>query len=523
MTIILGIETPRIFTPSRRELTSETTHGYACIAFAEDVLEVKLFPWQKWLLLHALELDESGLYRFSTVIVEVARQNGKTLLMTILALWHIYALDSRTVIGTAQDLTRAEDAWAEAVEWAETNEELEPLIAGTPGSHRSGINKGHPKVLTLDSGCEYRVATASRRGGRGFTGDLVLLDELREHQTWDAWAAVTKTMMARPKAQTWAFSNAGDSCSVVLRYLRAQSHRDLGWPDGDEDAEILGDVDPVVAELLEHVGGVATGWFEWSTPPNAHRTDLAALAQANPSKDHVKVTPNCVTERKLIHALATDPPTVFDMECMCRWVSISNGGPFPEGKWVTTIDAEAKPAKDARSAVCIEVSGGNRERAYVARAAMGDSDEPVVGIWEDQPGTDWVVPWLQSNHMGYSVIVLRSGSGTPALSLLDEIEAAGLPIEKWSSADVSAAHGQMFDAVRDGKICHLPHPGLDMAATSAAIKVQGAGGWIVDSKNSPSDTAPLMAVMGSVWGLAHLPDERPSIYSGPQGADVLVV
>jgi hypothetical protein len=56
--MILGFETPRIFTPPRRELTEETTHGFACIAFAEEVLEVKLFPWQRWLLLHALELDE---------------------------------------------------------------------------------------------------------------------------------------------------------------------------------------------------------------------------------------------------------------------------------------------------------------------------------------------------------------------------------------------------------------------------------------------------------------------------------
>jgi hypothetical protein len=59
--MILGYETPRIFTPPRRELTPETTHGFACIAFAEEVLEVKLFPWQRWLLLHALELDEATL------------------------------------------------------------------------------------------------------------------------------------------------------------------------------------------------------------------------------------------------------------------------------------------------------------------------------------------------------------------------------------------------------------------------------------------------------------------------------
>jgi hypothetical protein len=521
--VILGCETPRIFTPPRRELTPDTTHGFACIAFAEEVLGIQLFPWQKWLLIHGLELSDDGLYRFRTVVVEVARQNGKSLLLVVLALWHIYALDSKKVIATAQDLSRAEESWEEAVEWAMSNEELEPLIDGTGDKERAGVKRGHPKRLILDNGCEYRVASASRRGGRGFSGDLILLDELQEHQSWDSWAAVTKTAMARPKAQTWAFSNAGDALSVVLRHLRAKSHRDLGWPDGDADADVLEAPEPGLAQLLEDVGQVATGFFEWSAPLNAVRTDMAALAQANPAMNHIDVVPDCVTERALIHALNEDPPSVFDKECMCRWVAHSDGGPFPEGCWVDTQDDKATPAPGARSAICIEVSSGQRERTYIARAALDCNAEPVLGIWADQAGSDWVVDWLTANRDGYAVVVLRSGAGTPALSLLDQIEAAQLPLEPWSAADVSAAHGLMFDNIRDGKARHRSHPGLDMAATSAAIKVQAGGGWIIDPRNSPSDVAPLMAAMGAVWGLGHLPDDRPSIYSGDEGVAVLVL
>jgi hypothetical protein len=515
--MILGCETPRIYTPPRRELTPDTTHGFAAIAFAEEVLELKLFPWQKWLLLHALELNEDGLYRFRTVVVEVARQSGKTLVMLILALWHIYALDSRMVIGTAQDLSRSEKSWAEAVEYATENDELAPLV--------EDIKRGHPKVLTLISGCEYRVAAASRRGGRGFSGDLVLMDELREHQSWDSWAAVVNTMNARPKAQAWAFSNAGDVLSVVLRYLRACAHRDLGWPDGDADAEVLTLVEDEVQDgaPISDVGDEFLGWFEWSAPPHAARSDRQVWAQANPSMNHTEVTENCITERAIAAALRTSPPHVFDMECMCRWVSLADGGPFPEGAWQDTLDAKAAPADGARSAICVEVSGGKRERGYIARAAMDDDDHPVFGIWEDRQGTDWVLPWLLEHRPRYNTIVLRSGAGTPALSLWDSIEAAGLPLEKWAAADVSAAHGQMFDRLRDKQTKHLPHPGLDMAATSAAIKIQAGGGWIIDPAKSPCDTAPLTAALGAVWGLAHLPDDRPSIYSGEDGVDVLIL
>jgi hypothetical protein len=439
-----------------------------------------------------------------------------------LALWHIYALDSREVIATAQDLSRAEESWEDAVEWAMNNDELEPLIAGTGDRDRAGVKRGHPKRLILDSGCEYRVASSSRRGGRGFSGDLILMDELQEHQSWDSWAAVTKTTMARPRAQVWAFSNAGDLLSVVMRHLRTKAHRDLGWPDGDADKDILDEPDPAIAELLESVGQVATGFFEWSAPPHSARTDIAALAQANPSMNHTDIVPDCVTERALIHALAEDPATVFDKECRCIWVATSDGGPFPSESWSDTSDTASKAAPNSPSTVCLEIPG-DRTRAYLTRATLDVDGKPVVGVWQDQPGTDWVIPFLQKNRRRYNLIVLRVGGGVPASSFANEIEEAELPWEKWTHAEVAAGFGQVYDHLRDRTLRHLPHPALDAAATSAATKDHPDGGKVIDAAKSPTDTAPLTALIGAVWGLGHLPDDRPSIYSMADGPEVLVL
>lgn len=66
-----GVTLPRIFTPPLRPLTKETSNGFAVIAFAEIMLHVHLYPWQQWLLVHALELLEDGSYRFRKVIVLV--------------------------------------------------------------------------------------------------------------------------------------------------------------------------------------------------------------------------------------------------------------------------------------------------------------------------------------------------------------------------------------------------------------------------------------------------------------------
>ena len=495
---ILGCEVPRIYTKPLRPLTAETSHGYACIKFAEG-LGYRLFPWQRWLLVHALELDpdDERLYRFRTVVCEVARQSGKSFAMLLVALWHIYAKDSRTVLGTAQDLSTSEKTWAEAVAIAESDEELSALI--------EQVVRGHPKSLKLITGPEYRVATASRRGGRGFSADLILLDELREHQSWDSWAATTKTMMARPRAQAWAFSNAGDSMSVVLRYLRAQAHRELGWPDGDGDKEVLGDLAAELEEL-EGAADFPVGWFEWSASPNARRTDRDAWAQANPSLNHTEVTEDCVTERALLHSLRTDPPHIFEVECLCRWTSMADAGPWPEGSWFDTLHNMARPVGGSRQVVAIDVSW-NRSRTFIARCGHDAEGVPVVGIEEDRPGTDWVVPWLIAHRDSFEGVVIQSNAA-PVSSLLPDIEnahlpdgrAAGLPVISWKGIDLSAATGMLFDRLEARKIRHLTHPGLDAAATSAAVKVLGAGGWVIDRAKSVTDAAPLIAVIGAVWG-----------------------
>ena len=55
-----GSETPRVWTPPLRKLTPKTSAGFECIDFAESVLGIRLFPWQKWTLIHALELLPDG-------------------------------------------------------------------------------------------------------------------------------------------------------------------------------------------------------------------------------------------------------------------------------------------------------------------------------------------------------------------------------------------------------------------------------------------------------------------------------
>jgi hypothetical protein len=519
---VLGRTEPRIFTPPLDEnlyhgkpfnqsdtglpvrdgdLDPLRTHGYAAVKFATDLLHMSLFPWQIWLLIHALELitDDNGndVYRFRIVIVCAARQNGKTVIEIVLALWHLFALGSRTVIGTAQDLSKADDTWKEAVAWAESDEDLSEYI------DPSGIFMGHPKTFTLTTGCEYRVASATRRGGRGFSGDVILLDELREHQNWESWSAVTNTMNARPLGQAWAFSNAGDATSVVLRYQRALAHRDLDWPDGEQEFDgVLDDIDAELAAMLESATDLKPGWFEWSAPLHAKRNDLNALAQANPSMNHTEVTGNCPTKRTLYAALASNPAYEYETEVMCRWATMGVGGPFPEGSWEQTLNDSARAADRSKKVVCVEVSS-RRSQTYIARAGLNDEHAVVVAMRYDEPGTDWVPERLVAEKDITEAVVVRTEAGSPSMTLFEQLqrELPYMQIMEWRSADVDVAHGQMFDRLRDRTIEHQTHTGMDAAATSAVTALKPGGGFRIDIKRSPTDVAPLYAAIGAVWGL----------------------
>ncbi|MFQ8870388.1 MAG: hypothetical protein ACLR7M_05595, partial [Varibaculum timonense] len=112
---VFGVTEPRIWTRPLRPLTPETTLGFDVIDFAKEILRVELLPWQKWALVHMLEIKENGEYRFRRVLIEVARQNGKTTLAVILVLWRMYVDHSSYVLGTAQNLDTSRETWLEAV------------------------------------------------------------------------------------------------------------------------------------------------------------------------------------------------------------------------------------------------------------------------------------------------------------------------------------------------------------------------------------------------------------------------
>lgn len=470
----LGRETPRVFTPPLRRLTPKTSAGFACVVFAEEVLGIALYPWQRWLLIHALELLPDGSYRYRTIVLLVARQNGKSTLMQVLSLWCMFIAGAPLVIGTAQNLDIAEEQWQGAVDMAESVPELAAEIAKVDKTNGK-------KALRLLSGERYKVAAASRRGGRGLSGDLVLLDELREHQNWDAWGAVTKTTMARALALIFAASNAGDRSSVVLGALRRMAHTVLGNPDR---------LDLTAAPPAEdEEDGDTLGIFEWSAPPGCDIWDRDGWAQANPSLGYG------ITERAIASAARTDPEAVFRTEVLCQWVDDLTERIIPEPSWRACERLGHQPAKGLRYALDVDQNARGEQWATVA-CSDGSHIELVTPV-DIGPGTGWVVAACVAQKHQFGELVV-AGDG-PASALVPDLEKAGVKVRKVSAEEFAGASMQFYEAVVQGAVRHLDQPALNVAVASVARRDVGDGKWRWSRKRSSADVAPLCAVTLAKW------------------------
>lgn len=496
---LLGSEQPRIATPPLRKLNRYTSLGYEVADFAREVLGVDLLPWQRRALIRGMELLPDGSFRFRTVLILVARQNGKSMLSTVLALYFMLVRRSELVLGTAQDLDTSEETWQNAVDLVESLPEV-----ARHKRHVSRVNG--QKSLQMTDGQRYKVKSANRKASRGMSADLILLDELREHQTWDAWGAVTKTTMARPDAQVWAFSNAGDATSVVLRYLRKLAHQQVGDPDGINKVENA-------SQLLESEGESdlaesddSLALLEWSAEPSSATDNRAQWAQANPALGHM------ITERTVTSAMRTDPERVFRTEVLCQWPAGAATGPFPAGAWEECFDEDSEIAPDSSVSVAMDVSW-DRKATYIAVAGWRDDGLPHVEVVAAGSGTDWAAPWLASPERHESIRGCRpalQARGAPVSNLIRPLREAGVEVTEWQGADLGRATGTIYDRVAAHRLRHRGQPPLDAAAITAVTKSAGDGTWW-DRRNSPNDAAPMVAITAALFYLGVEFDDEPMV------------
>ncbi|MDG4821273.1 hypothetical protein O7635_05325 [Asanoa sp. WMMD1127] len=172
-------------------LTPETSYGFAADTFAREILLAPLDPWERYVAIHGGELLPDGSPRFATVLVLVARQNGKTHLLVVLTLFWLFIERIELILGTSTKLDYAKESWLKAAKLARRIPELAAEIPS-----RGGIRKtnGEQEMVVSAEGdaddpdaVRYKIAASNNEGGRSLSVGRLILDELREHTDYSAW------------------------------------------------------------------------------------------------------------------------------------------------------------------------------------------------------------------------------------------------------------------------------------------------------------------------------------------------
>lgn len=484
---VLGSTYPRLFTPPLVtgapgpcgcgcSLTPQTSLGFDVDDFARNILRHPLDPWQRYLVIHAMEID-GGRPRFRQVLVLVARQNGKTELLVILTLYWLYVDRVKLVLGTSTNLDYARESWEKAVARAEDTPELASEIM------HNGIRRanGEQTLTTVWNG-RYKIAASNRKGGRSLTIDRLVMDELREHHDWDAYNAAVPATNAVNDAQVWMITNQGDDKSVVLNSLRDQA---------------LEAIDPRL------------GIFEWSSPEGMAATDIEALAMANPNLGRRISLDAVMGDAMRAQAAGGQQLASFLTEVHCRRVPQLDPAVDMEAWEACKGNPSLEELRD-RVALCVDVSLDELHASLYAAAVDGEKVRvDFVREWYGQTAVremtaelPALVAQIQPRILGW----FPSGPAASAAAAL--VEREGWPpddveMEPIKGAATAVCMG-FAEQVRSHSVIHEGHPLLDSHVRAAEKLHQGDGWRFTRRKAGQVDAA--YAAAGAVHLARTLPE-----------------
>jgi len=448
---------PRWETPRR---TERETYGARKGEVAKR-LGTPYMWWQQKVADVAGEIDpETGRLAYREVICTVMRQQGKTV-------WVFSEeIDRGLMWGSPQRIIYTAQTGSDA-----RRKLLEDQV---PILQRSGLKstvshihraQGNENVL-FKTGSRISIAASSQNAGHGFTVDLGVLDECWADEDDRREQALLPAMVTRPEAQLLVVSTMGTDHSAYLNRKveagRAAAKEDLGH-------------------------GIA--YFEWSIPLDA---DIE-----NPEVwwEHMPALGWTVTEDAVRHAFQTMPEAEWRRAYGNQPTKCTNDQAIPDSLWRAVVFPKVEVDRSIPVSIGIDVLPDRQSGAMVA------SDGKTIELIDHQAGTGWIVDRAKevSDRFAAEFVI---DAGGPAVSLLADLENAGLDVVKYGTPELAAAAGGMFDAIADRKTSFREDASFDAAISGLQRRPVGDR-FVWDRSNSGGDITPLVAATLAYDRAAH--------------------
>lgn len=477
----MELDTLEIVRPAHLWVPPHTSSAGEEAAEFGETCGITLDPEQRLALDTILAEDESGKWAAFEAAVIASRQNLKTFLFQVVALADLFLFGAELTIWTAHLFPTANEALRNM---KTTIESYPHLIRRVKRISEANGEEG----FELFGGQRILFKARSKSGGRGLTGDRVILDEAFALAPSEM-GSLLPTLSARPNPQVLYGSSAGLASSDVLRNIR-----DRGRAGGDPSLAYLEWCAPVVPcadERCDH------------RPPfeGCALDNIEAWRMANPAMGRRISQNHIAAERRAL------PPAEFARERMGWWdepEGASAGIPAP--LWEPAL-TEAIPG--ATLALAADVTP-DFAWASIGRASVGPNGAVIVDLVERRRGTQWVADALNGLLATARCRVVVDAGG-PASVLLSDLESAGIVPLLTSAGDVAKACGALIDGLLRRSVLHLLQADLEMAVAGASRRPMGEA-WAWSRKSSATDISPLVAITLALWGSTGPDEGEPHVW-----------
>lgn len=437
------------------------------------VAGLELDPWQEYVLRGALGEQESGRWTSFRACLVVPRQNGKNAILEARELAGLFLFGEKLIVHTAHEYKTANESMMSLMARLKATPDLleyvEGMEVGEEDSQRiPGMRTGNKPGITLKNGNRLTYAARSKGSGRGFTGDLVVLDEAYA-LSLDEMAALLPTMAARSKVgnpQVWFTSSAGMPESTQLAALRRQAM--------DKSAQRL-------------------AYFEWSVDESAASDDVDAWFEANPGLG-IRISEEYVRDEFDTLARETGSDEQFRRERLGIWSSIGKDAVFTPEQWAASgVDDDIVGER----VVLLDIANDSSwaSVAWCGENAAGQVQSELVA---HDRSVHWLAPFLvalfdRNPKMERRVYCVPGGQ---AAVRADVLEQAGIELVVMSRADYQAAVATYADGITAGEptIVHRTagQTPLDVAVGGAVWTTTDPRVW--NTRKATSIICPLVAV-----------------------------
>jgi len=449
-------------------------------------LSLTLDPWQQYALWRALEHDADMHLLARTVLLSVARQNGKSVIVRAFVGW---LMDEGHKWDTFRKwdfiLLAAHDAKQARIPYDYIRRDLLSYADINTWGHtarRQGTARARATQYTgLEvNGVRVDVATSQAGSARGISPGLICFDEVLTQTTFNTYEVLSPAQVAIPNSQMLMTSTAGYADSVVLRAMHDRLYRQHTGAE-QHDPSFLG--------------------MWWRADDDDVTLEWDQLQKANPSLNGGRLSKQMITSEYLIL-----PRGSWVRERLNRWHDERVDAPFSIASWGAcrvpnplapesvaggyVIACDVLSTWSEGSIIIAALRKDGRVGIEVHRQLLARTERPLTA-----PDFTREVAAIAAKVKVDAIVYSASSALAPAFER--HATETGLPYQAITASRNVMACADFAEAVTAKRIAH-DDPFLDSQVASAQrrfIGTEGAWRWTISG-------TPITGVVGATLSVA---------------------